>query len=285
MKTKFFWKTLLNVAVLFLLTGCGTNMNSVEKSDAQTQETLCVTFFNTGKSDAVLIEMDGLVLLNDTADANDYYLISDSLMEKGISSIDYLILSHFDKDHIGSADRILKNYTVKYVVMPEYMEDSSLFTNFLSILEEHKTETIILTGERNVISAKNGTVVINSSKESSYENENNYSLITKINYGEHMLLLTGDALKQRLAEFMESEDMPESVDVIKLPHHGDYTKALRTLLEKTSPDYGIITEGREKSRVEDKLIDALTELNIPYFFTYDGTVTVTSDGSKLSCQQ
>lgn len=59
------------------------------------------------KSDAILIEQADFRMLVDTSFDDRADVILDYFSEHGIDTLDYLIITHFDKDHVGGADKIL----------------------------------------------------------------------------------------------------------------------------------------------------------------------------------
>ncbi len=85
----------LLLCLALFLAGCG--------GGKERGVSLKLTFLDTGKSDCIVIEAGESVVLNDTADADDVAAICAYLDERGTTWIEYLILSHFDKDHIGGA--------------------------------------------------------------------------------------------------------------------------------------------------------------------------------------
>lgn len=274
------------INILALLTGCGqSEAHTVDEGVRAAIDQLVVTFYNTGKSDAILIEMDELVILNDTADADDYDMLYKSLQNKAITSIDWLIISHFDKDHIGSATKLISNFDVKHVLMPNYAEDSYYYKSMMQEIKNRNIPVTLLVNEDYTISSANGELQINGGKEPYYEDDNNYSLITAIHYGNHKMLLMGDALKKRTEEILDTQLGQEDYLLIKVPHHGDYNKKLRILFEQTKPEYAVITEDAKRERLEDKLLELLEEEDVKAFFTMDGTIELISDGTSFDITQ
>ncbi len=112
---KKIWRYVVGItAALLLLSGCagkekdGDISRTALSADAAEglREADCllrVTFLDTGKSDCIVMEAGDHVVVNDAADADDAGLIDAFLEKRQVETIDYLILSHFDKDHIGSA--------------------------------------------------------------------------------------------------------------------------------------------------------------------------------------
>lgn len=259
-------------AVLF---GCGK---------VESPALLKMTFLDTGKSDCIVIEAGESVVLNDAADEDDQEIICEFLDNLQTERIEYLILSHFDKDHIGSAAKLLRRYEVGCVLMPDYQEESELYLALMEALQETETESRRLR-ENYQFSLEEIEFYVDAPRQTTYENDNNYSLITRVTCNENEILLMGDAQKQRTEEFLESAYLPQNCDLIKMPHHGDYNKRLRDLFVKVQPKYAILTAGAERSRVEEETLALLEASRCGVYYTDEGTVTVTSDGVNLQVDQ
>lgn len=242
------------------------------------------TFLDTGKSDCIIMEMGDAIVVNDTADADDAADICAFLDERGVERIEYLILSHFDKDHIGSAAALLSKYDVGCVLMPDHEEDSEPYLMLTQALAQTGAE------ERRLVEDYSFTLAgivftVDAPEEVFYDDDNNYSLITTVTCGETRLLLMGDALKKRTGEFLDSDAGEERYDLIKMPHHGDYNKKLSELFALARPEYVILTAGEERTRVEDKTIELLEKSGCQAFYTDEGTVTALSDGRTVTVMQ
>lgn len=260
------------VIFIFIICISAICIVSCEKQDIDAEYQ--ITFFQTGKSDCILIEADELVILCDTADEDDYYKIADALREKNINQIDYLILSHFDKDHIGSATKIVENFPVSCAIMPDYKKDSKLYISLMAALETQNTDVRRLTTDE-LIEKNDVKILIEAPKRNFYEDENNYSLITTVTCKNTSFLLMGDALKQRTEEFMEGKTFSKGqYQVVKLPHHGDYNKALKNFISSVAPFYAVITEDNNQERVEEKLIMELEQQSCDIFYTFQGDIVI-----------
>ena len=266
---------LLMLGVMAVLCGCGK-----EESRAFLQ----MTFLDTGKSDCIVIEAGKSVVVNDTADEDDQEMICAFLDSRQTDRVEYLILSHFDKDHIGSAAGLLRRYEVGCVLMPDYQEDSEPYLALMEALEE--TETVSRRLRENYQFSLEGIdFYVDAPREASYENDNNYSLITTVTNNRNRILLMGDAQKQRTEEILDSALAQKRWDLIKMPHHGDYNKKLRDLFTKVQPKYAVLTAGEERSRVEEETLALLAACRCSVYYTDEGTVTVTSDGVNLQVDQ
>ncbi len=253
-------------------------------------------FLNTGDSDAILLRLDDTVILVDAGEADDYPAISRKLTEYGIKSIDYLIVSHYDNDHIGTVPQLLQYYTVKNIYMPDYVRDSSLYRRMMSTLEATEGVTVHRPTEDVFIELAYGSLWINPTKlyepgqtlgsdEAHALEENNYSLITSISFGDVSLLLAGDAEEDRINEFMGVLGDTCTYDVIKIPHHGGYDKALGDLLRMNKGSRYCMVHVGSASLVEASLITAMRTSGAAAKFTYDGDIAFATDGVSMVVEQ
>lgn len=264
------------LCLAFLITGCGETPKKAAS--------LKMTFLDTGKSDCIVIEAGGSMVVNDTADADDMDAICAFLDERQTERIEYLILSHFDKDHIGSAAGLIWRYEVGQVLMPDYEEDSELYLSLTEALTETQTDYVRLREDVS-FSLEGIDFYVNAPREESYDNDNNYSLITTVTNGDNRFLLMGDAQKKRTEEFLESPAAGERYDLIKMPHHGDYNKKLKELLTIAKPAYAVLTPDPERTRVEEETVLLLESARCSALYTDEGVVTATSDGRNVEVSQ
>lgn len=257
---------------------------------------LRVDFLNTGNSDAILLRMDDTVILVDTGEADDYPAISRKLTEYGITTIDHLIISHYDNDHIGTMSQILQYYTVKNLYMPDYVRDSSLYRRMMSTLDVMPDVAVHRPTEDVRIDLSYGSLWINPTKlyepgvtlgsdDAHALEENNYSLITSVYFGEISLLLAGDAEQERITEFMGLLGDTVAYDVIKIPHHGGYDKALAELLRRNTGLRYCMVHAGSPSLVEASLVTAMRTSGAAAKFTYDGDIAFATDGTSMTVEQ
>ena len=247
------------------------------------KENFTLDILSTGNSDCLLLRIDGVVVLIDTADEDDYGLISSYLEWYDIEKIDYLILTHYDNDHVGSAAALIRSYDVERIWGPDYQRDSSAMEALHAALTRRGLELEKLTSDK-TIETENGSFTVNVPGEKYYVNdendENNESLIITVHHGNHSLLLLGDALKERLSEFNELYP-GETYDFAKLPHHGDWTKALGILLEDRDVALAVSCVGMAEE-VEEKLRKKCEEADIYLYDSCDGNWHISPEGGVLT---
>ena len=116
---------------------------SPEEMFKDSEHVMHTEFLQTGESDSILIRMDSTVILVDTADSDEYAVLKAKLAEHEITTIDYLIITHFDNDHIGSAAGIIKDFAVKNVYAPDYVRDSGLYRSMMAAIESRSGITTL----------------------------------------------------------------------------------------------------------------------------------------------
>lgn len=266
-----YWTCLTLILSLLLPCGCSPS----ERVDAG----LTVRLLNTGKSDAILIFTADATILIDTADADDSQLIKNALNEAGREQIDLLILTHYDSDHVGSAAEIVRSFEVKVLIGPDYFRDSNEMSSLNKAMSAKKLTFDRLTADTEYTFG-DLSLSVSVPELKSYEDKNDFSLITTLYYGNMKFLFLGDAHKVRLAEFYPVAE--SSYDLVKIPHHGDYTKELGKLFSKSTFSYAAICE----SEPEDASLTAMLQnYAVTFYRTYDGDITVTTDGEKMFVKQ
>ena len=288
MKIQRICLTAVLMTLIGLAAGCGaqrdvpspTEIPDAGETVVPVREGFSACLLNTGKSDCAILYMDGLVILSDTADTDDYKNIASRLKADGISRIDYIILSHYDKDNIGSAAQLIRNFEVGTVLRPAHAEESAEYYALLKAEEAMDTDVVLLK-EDYCIRTENGFITVDPPDED-YGDDNNNSALTVVSYHGHNLLFLGDARKKRMEEFLFSA--PETCDFIKLPHHGDGNKALYSLLRSCTPKWAAATVS-ETEVLEPELEELLTKLGVGLYRTDDGPVFIQWDTGALTLKQ
>lgn len=275
--------TVLLITLLFV--GCGAAAQEPQTPGETAAPAAAVPgfhaeFLSTGKSDCTVLWMDGLVVLIDTADADDYDAVAELLRSYGVERIDYIILSHYDKDHIGAAPMLLRSFEVGAVLRTQYTEKSSEFNALVRAEEATGTPAVIVT-EDYYITTENGWILIDP-PDKDYEDDNNNTQLVTVCYNEHSLLFLGDAKKARLEEFLPLAR--DGYDLIKLPHHGDSNKALLSLLRSVPPIWAVEMISQNEI-VESDLLEVLEKYGVTLYCTVDGPVHMTWEGTGFSVTQ
>ena len=246
---------------------------------------LKVTMLKVGKADAIVLEQDGKALLIDTGEEDDGEDLVDFLFRENVKEIECLIITHYDKDHVGGADTLIRTLPVKKAILPDYDSVSSEYREFLREAEKSGSELIRLNEdcEFNFGGCRVEIEVPSSfaDYDPDLDNDNDLSLITIVTYGEHRLLFMGDSEKKRLNEWLAKDH--GQFTFMKFPHHGVYNSALGLLLSKTQPEYIAICDS--KKNPADKETLELLEGRGTVFETKDGNILLRSNGREIEFTQ
>lgn len=251
---------------------------------ADTDETIKITFFDVGKGDAILIETGNTNLLIDAGYDNTSRAILDYLDQQEKSSLDYMVITHFDKDHVGGADRVLEALTVDRILQPDYESDSGQYLEYQEALAIAGQQPELVTDTR-ILSFDGVECLIYPPQKQEYkEEDNDFSLVISMTYKEQRFLFAGDSEKERLDELLSQSEFELRHDLLKVPHHGRKEKNSEEFLEAVSPEAAIITCSEEEPG-DDKVRKILKQAGAQIFLTSEGTVTCVSDGERMSISQ
>lgn len=270
------WIAALLSALLLLAAGC-----------AQAQE-LRVDFYDVGKADAMLITApSGTRVLIDAATDKEGKKLAERFAREGIDRIDTMIITHYDKDHVGGADRILKELTVGRVIMPDYEKESKQHTQFVEALAgiEGIEEVRMGQAQEMMLEIEPGVMLrITSAHETFYgdDEENDFSLAVRLSYGSTRLFFTGDAENARQRELLAEGDV--ACDVLKVPYHGRLQKSSPDFLTACAPKIAFIHDG-EDDPADAQVIAILEGLGAQVYCAKDGGVTVYSDGTDVRAEK
>ncbi|NVN96850.1 MBL fold metallo-hydrolase [Candidatus Nomurabacteria bacterium] len=250
---------------------------------------LRVVFLDVGQGDAIYIEAPNgkQMLVDGGPDATLLGRLS-KVMPFADRSIDMIVATHPDLDHIGGFPLLLDNYKVGSI-----LENGAVGTSKESINLEEK----IVKKKINKIIAKRGMHIILDDKRNIYFDilfpdrdvsnleSNEASIVGKLVYGENSFMLTGDAslYTENLIEWNENDKTLNS-DVLKLGHHGSRTSSSILWLKKVTPEVAIISvdKGNKYGHPHKELLERLSSLHIPFLSTADiGNIVFESDGRKL----
>lgn len=252
---------------------------------------LKIHFFDAGKADAILIsrnsEEGNYNVLIDTGEEELGETILEYFKKKGIEKLDYLIITHFDKDHVGSAAEVIRNIQIGKVLQTNTTKESRYYEEYLKAVNEVGLVPVTVADEENSYEFSLGSMsFIVQGPEGVYEKKesNNSSLITALKFNETKYLFMGDAEDERLEDFFETELAMETYDVLKVPYHGHYQENLEALIRTLNPKYAVITSSFEE--MEDSETRALLEeAEAKTFLTRQGAVDITSDGTMIEIRQ
>lgn len=261
-----------------------TQANIIETAPEVTDGEVLFHFIDVGQGDAILITTTDGNMLIDTSIKSQRDELDAYLKAAGIETIDYLVLTHPDADHIGNADYIIENYDIKNILLPDCVSTSDTFERMLTAMEN---------SDANIINPEPGYVFYLGALQNTvlapldeYKDVNDMSIVIKAVFGDASVMLSGDAEKYSEADIVEkwSAEALDS-DLLKVGHHGSETSTTDAFLEKVSPTIAVIScgEGNKYGHPRPLLLDRLEAAGITVYRTdVHGTVVFRTDGKELT---
>ena len=242
-----------------------------------------VVFFQAGAADAILIRTKQSAVLIDTGLEDNAQALVQALKKEGVRSLDALIVTHFDKDHIGGAQQILETFSVAMVLEPDYTKDAKTYKRYRQALEESHAQRYTLSSDAS-FTLDGASYRVDATAASSYEKDesNNFSLVVTVQWGDTSFLLTGDAQEARLDELLKQGVAP--CDVLKVPHHGRKNDRSAEFFAAASPKIAVITSDLEEPE-DQEVVAALEAVGAQVYLTREGTVVCVSDGKRVRVSQ
>ncbi|MCI9553582.1 MAG: MBL fold metallo-hydrolase [Acutalibacter sp.] len=241
---------------------------------------------DVGKADAILIKSDGYAALLDSGHFLAGYQTTDYLFRHGVESLDYVILSHPDSDHMdGMANVVSEIETGMFLRAELQPEASASFSQLDEILREQNVpQRVLRQGEQFTLGQAEFTVL---GPVREYADTNNSSLVLRMDCGGFSALFCGDIEKEAEADLVLSgQDL--SVDLLKVAHHGSSTSSTEEFIRQVAPRCAVVSTGYDRNKLprEEPLacIEAAgariyrTDTDGDIVFSFDGEcVTITTE--------
>lgn len=246
--------------------------------------TLEVHYIDVGQGDATLIKCGSHAMLIDGGNNNKGTTVQLYLKKQGVESLDYVIGTHPDADHIGGLDVIVYKYNCEKVIMPDYEKDTKTYQELVDVIHDKNMKiTYPVVGEQYALGEAKFTIIAPNSN--SYGgNANDYSVAILLEYGKNCFLFTGDAEEASEAEML-TNGIDISADVYKVAHHGSRSASTQEFLNAVHPKYAVIScgEGNSYGHPHAEVLNRLRSMGVDVFRTDEqGSIIASSDGENIT---
>lgn len=250
--------------------------------ETETVGNLEVHFLDVGQGLSVFIESDGHYMLYDGGDSSKSSFVVSYLKDQGVQTLDYVVASHYDSDHLNGVIGALHAFDIGIVIGPDYVHDSNLYQSFMDTVSSigKNVEHPSVGAEYSLGNSK--FVILAPANISS--DSNNNSVAVKIVNGENSFILTGDA-ESSSESAMCNSGLNIDCDVLCVGHHGSASSTSWDFLQRTVPEYAIISCGNENQygHPDKDTMDKLQSMEISVFRTdKQGTIIANSNGNAVT---
>jgi competence protein ComEC len=255
---------------------------------------LNITVIDVGQGNSTLIQapqghtilVDGGGFSETSAFDTGKNILAPFLWQNKTNTIDYVILSHPEADHLNGLIYILKNFNVKTLIKNRDVIKTEAYEDMIEVCAKkgiriwepaYKGETMSV-GEM-------GVIFFEGLDNASSNKYNNNSLVFKISYKDVSMLFPGDILSEREKILSMAKDLNLHSDILLAPHHGSSSSSTQLFIDTVLPGNVIISCGRD-NRYKFPHADVLkrySNLGARIYRTdKDGAVFISSDGRDYS---
>ena len=266
--------------------------------DLSKPQLLEVNFFDVGQGDAIFIETPyhHQILIDGGPGSTILEKLSGEISFWD-RTLDLIILTHPEHDHLGGLIEVLKKYKVENILWTGVLRDTAEYQVWQKLIQEEKAKEgakieIAQAGQK-ITSAGSNLAARKIFIEILYpfenlegkkvKNTNNTSIILRLISEEHSFFFTGDAYKSVERKLIKSGQEIDS-DVLKVGHHGSKTSSDEEFIQAVSPEIAVIQCGRDNpyGHPYPETLETFKKYDIEVLRTdINGDIKIFSDGKKL----
>ncbi len=236
-----------------------------------TAQNVDVHFIDVGQGDATFIDYGNYEVLIDAGNNKYGTIVCEYIKEYVDGSLDIVVATHPDADHIGGLDTVLKNFSVSTIIDSGKKHSTKTYDDYINAVF-NEIGAVFLNDSDMSFSLGEGVTfsVIEIIDDSSDNNEN--SVITMLDAHGTIFLFTGD-----LEEHLEKEYLHlfKDINILKVAHHGSKTSTSFDFLNKTKPEFAVISCGNNNryGHPHNEVLKRLKDFNTTVYRTDEiGTV-------------
>lgn len=254
--------------------------------ESKTSPYLQVHFLDVGQGDAALIETPSgaQVLIDGGKDATVLRRLS-SEMSFFDRTIDVVVGTHPDKDHIGGLIDVLKRYKVLKILSTENKGDTTTSESYTKLKNTERAEILIARrGQTLHLDASTTLRILFPDSDPTNMESNTSSIVFQLVYGSSTFMFTGDSPKSIEEYLVLTEGESLKSDVLKLGHHGSRTSTSELYLDEVQPKFAIVSAGKDNTygHPHVEVTDLLFNAHVQILETSkEGTITMLSDGKTV----
>jgi len=252
---------------------------------------LHVSFLDVGQGDAILIQTPNGqdILIDGGPDSQKVNLELSKKLPFWDRTIDFVVCTHSQADHITGLVEVLQRYKVKQVLEPGVSYNSSIYQEWCNLVEEKQIKRDKAQAGQE-IDLGNGIKleVLNppaSLWEGTSDDVDNNGVVLRLSWGKVSFLFTAD-IREEVEFALIGQRANLKSTVLKVSHHGSKTSTSQQFLAAVDPEVAVISVGEDNPfghpspEVLERLIDRVGEDNV-YRTDEDGTIEFITDGERL----
>ena len=176
--------------------------------------------------------------------------------------IDLVILTHSDADHITALPEVLLRYNVRHLLLTGQTHNSGMFDAVLAAAASRGTNVLLPSPSTDLVFSDGVTMDIvwpNPKINTEKYTRNDASVVTRVLYKDHSILLTGD-IEEKAEQAILAQGQNIQAETLKVAHHGSKTSSSTGFLLAVNPRVALISSGTD-NRFGHPHTSVITRLN------------------------
>lgn len=246
-----------------------------------------IDFFDVGQGDAIFIQTPThhTILIDGGRDTTVSQKIAAELPFYD-KTIDLVILTHPDLDHVGGLPDVLRRYRVGTIISLDVSKDLGAYRAMMDRAHADKIPVISVTAGDTIRFAPGLEMVVLAPEKGQIQEEdlNNSSIVVKLIYNARTWLFAADAA-QESEDRMRRSGRALSADVLKLGHHGSRFSSSASFLQAVGADSAIISAGAKNQygHPHPEVLERMARQGMAVYRTdQQGDVEMRSDGTFMT---
>lgn len=252
-----------------------------------------IVVLDVGQGDSILvITPGGKTALVDAGEPGDGKVILAALKKYGVDHIDLLVATHAHADHIGAADEVIRGTQVGRVLYSGVPHTTKNYEEFLKAVDEKKLDLVRAQPGQTFELGGGALLRVLAPVEPLFRKEdlraggnepNANSVVTRLDYGEFSMLLTGDAEEQTERERLIKSGANIRATVLKVGHHGSKYATSEDFLKRGEFKFAVISAGMDNryGHPSQEVLDRLKAAGVRVYRTdFQGDIAITTRGRE-----
>lgn len=273
------------LAVILLLTSLLSVGYGAQAAPANEAEHLIIHYMDVGQADGMLLIAGDTTVLIDAGNTDTARDVVSYLDRFGIEELDLVVNTHPHGDHLGGIPAVLGSISAKEVWCSHTEYDTYLFSSFLQAMDKQNlTIRDPAPGTTYTSDGLHIEVLGPQFENETYNDLNDTSLVLMVEFGEKKFLFTGDMEAYAENQLVQA-GIDLKADVLKVGHHGSYSSTSQSFLRKVSPEFGVISCGRdnEYGHPHKEPLRQLQNADVELYRTdLMGDIILVTDGQTLA---